>query len=163
LFPHLNVLQNVTLGPIRAQGKSPQHAIAAARTLIQKVGLSDKIDAFPNQLSGGQQQRVAIARALALSPEIMLFDEPTSALDPELVEDVLVVIRQLVQDGMTKAIVTHEMEFAHDVGDRIVFMDEGRIVEQGPPSIIFSRPRNPRTQSFLKKVLRRNPRTEVSQ
>jgi ABC-type polar amino acid transport system ATPase subunit len=163
LFPHLNVLQNVTLGPIRAQGKSPQQAIAAARTLIQKVGLSDKIDAFPNQLSGGQQQRVAIARALALSPEIMLFDEPTSALDPELVEDVLVVIRQLVQDGMTKAIVTHEMEFAHDVGDRIVFMDEGRIVEQGPPSIIFSRPRNPRTQSFLKKVLRRNPRTEVSQ
>lgn len=141
LFPHLNVLQNVTLGPIRAQDKSPQQAIAAARTLIQKVGLSDKIDAFPNQLSGGQQQRVAIARALALSPEIMLFDEPTSALDPELVEDVLVVIRQLVQDGMTKAIVTHEMEFAHDVGDRIVFMDEGRIVEQGPPSIIFSRPR----------------------
>jgi ABC-type polar amino acid transport system ATPase subunit len=163
LFPHLNVLQNVTLGPIRAQGKLPQDAIAIATALIQRVGLSDKINTFPNQLSGGQQQRVAIARALALSPEIMLFDEPTSALDPELVEDVLGVIRQLVRDGMTKAIVTHEMEFAHDVGDRIVFMDEGRIVEQGPPSIMFSTPRNPRTQSFLRKVLRRKSSSEGSQ
>jgi polar amino acid transport system ATP-binding protein len=156
LFPHLNVLENVTIGPIRAQGRTPQDAAAAARALIQRVGLSDKIHAFPNQLSGGQQQRVAIARALALSPEIMLFDEPTSALDPELVEDVLVVIKQLVRDGMTKAIVTHEMDFARDVGNRIVFMDEGRIVEEGTPSVIFSTPRNARTQTFLKKVLRRN-------
>ena len=163
LFPHLNVLENVTIGPIRAQGRTRQEAAATARALLHKVGLSDKIDAFPNQLSGGQQQRVAIARALALSPEIMLFDEPTSALDPELVEDVLLVIRQLVRDGMTKAIVTHEMEFARDVGHRIVFMDEGRIVEQGVPSVIFSNPRNPRTQAFLKKVLRRKLSSKESQ
>jgi ABC-type polar amino acid transport system ATPase subunit len=156
LFPHLSVLDNVTIGPIQAQGMLPAEASAKARALIDQVGLSDKLDAYPNQLSGGQQQRVAIARALALSPQVMLFDEPTSALDPELIEDVLMVIKRLVQDGMTKAIVTHEMDFASEVGDRIIVMDEGQIVEEGPPSVIFSKPSNPRTQSFLKKVLRRN-------
>jgi ABC-type polar amino acid transport system ATPase subunit len=156
LFPHLSVLDNVTIGPIQAQGKLPAEASTRARALIEQVGLSDKLDAYPNHLSGGQQQRVAIARALALSPQIMLFDEPTSALDPELIEDVLVVIKRLVQDGMTKAIVTHEMDFASEVGDRIIVMDEGQIVEEGPPSVIFSKPSNPRTQSFLWKVLRRN-------
>jgi polar amino acid transport system ATP-binding protein len=134
----------------------PAEASAKARALIDQVGLSDKLDAYPNQLSGGQQQRVAIARALALSPQVMLFDEPTSALDPELIEDVLMVIKRLVQDGMTKAIVTHEMDFASEVGDRIIVMDDGQIVEEGPPSVIFSKPSNPRTQSFLRKVLRRN-------
>jgi len=121
-----------------------------------RVGLADKLDAYPNELSGGQQQRVAIARALALSPQIMLFDEPTSALDPELVDDVLAVIKQLVRDGMTKIIVTHEMDFAREVGDRIIFIDNGRIVEEGPPSVIFTNPRNPRTQDFLRKILRRS-------
>ena len=155
LFPHLTVLENVTLGPIQAQGR-PQHAAEAAATaFLDRVGLSDKIKAYPNQLSGGQQQRVAIARALALSPEIMLFDEPTSALDPELVEEVLLVIRELSRDGMTKVVVTHEMDFARDVGNRIVVMDEGRIIEQGHPDEIFSKPSHPRTQLFLRKLLRR--------
>jgi arginine/lysine/histidine transport system ATP-binding protein len=156
LFPHLSVKENVMLGPLRAQGKPARDVAPRAEELIRRVGLADKLDAYPNVLSGGQQQRVAIARALALSPQVMLFDEPTSALDPELVEDVLAVIKQLVLDGMTKIIVTHEMDFAREVGDRIVFIDGGRIVEQGPPSVIFSNPRNPRTQEFLKKVLRRN-------
>lgn len=156
LFPHLTVRQNVMLGPVRGQGKSPKEAAPRAEELIRRVGLADKLDAYPNVLSGGQQQRVAIARALALSPQVMLFDEPTSALDPELVEDVLAVIKKLVLDGMTKIIVTHEMDFAREVGDRIVFIDGGRIIEQGPPSVIFSNPRNQRTKEFLKKVLRRN-------
>jgi ABC-type polar amino acid transport system ATPase subunit len=127
--------------------------------LISRVGLADNIGAWPNQLSGGQQQRVAIARALALSPKVMLFDEPTSALDPELVEEVLNVIKELAQEGMTMAIVTHEMGFAREVADRVVFMDEGRIVEEGSPSTIFSHPASARTQTFLRKVLRRNLET----
>jgi ABC-type polar amino acid transport system ATPase subunit len=155
LFPHLTVLENVTIGPMRAQRRLAGETEAAARALLDRVGLSDKIAAYPNQLSGGQQQRVAIARALALNPEIMLFDEPTSALDPELVEEVLLVIRELSRDGMTKLIVTHEMDFARDVGHRIVMMDEGSIIEQGPPAHIFSKPSHPRTRLFLKKVLRR--------
>jgi len=156
LFPHLNVRENVMLGPVRAQGKLPRDVAPRAEELIMRVGLADKLDAYPNELSGGQQQRVAIARALALSPQIMLFDEPTSALDPELVDDVLAVIKQLVRDGMTKIIVTHEMDFAREVGDRIIFIDNGRIVEEGPPSVIFTNPRNPRTQDFLRKILRRS-------
>lgn len=155
LFPHLTVLQNVTIGPVRAQGRTKEEAEETARALMARVGLSDKIDAFPNQLSGGQQQRVAIARALALSPKVMLFDEPTSALDPELVEEVLLVIAELKRDGMTKIIVTHEMEFAREVGDRILVFDEGRILEQGPPERIFNNPSHPRTRQFLRKVLRR--------
>jgi ABC-type polar amino acid transport system ATPase subunit len=156
LFPHLTVLENVTIGPIRAQHLQPSEAEEAAKALLDRVGLSDKLHAYPNQLSGGQQQRTAIARALALRPEIMLFDEPTSALDPELVEEVLAVIKQLVKDGMTKIIVTHEMDFAKEVGDRIIVMDSGRIIEQGTPSKIFSNPINPRTQLFLKKLLRQS-------
>jgi ABC-type polar amino acid transport system ATPase subunit len=155
LFPHLTVLDNVTVGPRRAQGKPQAEAESTARCLLARVGLSDKISTYPSELSGGQQQRVAIARALALSPEILLFDEPTSALDPELVEEVLLVIRELKLDGITKVIVTHEMDFARDVADRIVVMDAGRIIEQGPPEKIFTAPANQRTQQFLKKVLRR--------
>jgi ABC-type polar amino acid transport system ATPase subunit len=155
LFPHLTVLDNVTIGPIRAQNRNPSEADKSAKALLTRVGLSDKLDAYPNQLSGGQQQRTAIARALALRPDIMLFDEPTSALDPELVEEVLAVIKQLVRDGMTKIIVTHEMDFARDVGNRIIMMDEGRIIEAGEPSTIFSAPSHPRTLLFLKKLLRR--------
>ncbi len=155
LFPHLTVLGNVTLGPVRALGRTRQEADDAARILLERVGLTDKLAAYPNQLSGGQQQRVAIARALALSPEVMLFDEPTSALDPELVEEVLAVIAELKRDGMTMIIVTHEMDFAREVAGRIVVMDGGRIIEEGPPARIFSAPANPRTQQFLGKVLRR--------
>jgi ABC-type polar amino acid transport system ATPase subunit len=156
LFPHLTVLQNVTIGPLRAQHRNLSEVESAARTLLVRVGLSDKLHAFPNQLSGGQQQRTAIARALALRPEIMLFDEPTSALDPELVEEVLAVMKQLAEDGMTKIIVTHEMDFAKDVGHRIIVMDAGRIIEQGKPSMIFSTPSHPRTQLFLKKLPRQS-------
>jgi ABC-type polar amino acid transport system ATPase subunit len=156
LFPHLTVLENVTIGPLKAQNRQPSEVQQTAKALLLRVGLYDKFDAFPSQLSGGQQQRTAIARALALSPEIMLFDEPTSALDPELVEEVLAVMKQLTEDGMTKIIVTHEMEFAREVGNRIVVMDGGRIIEQGSPSVIFSTPENPRTQLFLKKILRQS-------
>jgi ABC-type polar amino acid transport system ATPase subunit len=155
LFPHLTVVENVTLGPMRAQGRTQAEAEETARALLARVGLSDKVTAYPNQLSGGQQQRVAIARALALSPEVMLFDEPTSALDPELVEEVLLVIAELKRDGMTKIIVTHEMEFAREVGDRVLVFDGGRVLEQGPPERIFSNPGHPRTRQFLRKVLRR--------
>jgi ABC-type polar amino acid transport system ATPase subunit len=155
LFPHLRVLENVTIGPIRAQCTPPAKAEERARQLLSRVGLADKIDAYPAQLSGGQQQRVAIARALALSPIVMLFDEPTSALDPELVDEVLTVIRELRRDGMTKLIVTHEMEFARDVADEVIVIDAGRVIEQGPPEQIFGAPCNPRTQQFLRKVLRR--------
>jgi ABC-type polar amino acid transport system ATPase subunit len=155
LFPHMTVLENVTIGPVRARGRPRSEVEPAALALIERVGLSDKVHAYPNQLSGGQQQRVAIARALALTPEVMLFDEPTSALDPELVEEVLLVIAELKRDGMTKIIVTHEMEFAREVGDRIVVFDNGRILEQGPPERVFSNPTNPRTRQFLRKLLRR--------
>jgi ABC-type polar amino acid transport system ATPase subunit len=155
LFPHLSVLENVTIGPRRAQGKSRSEADRSAHTLIARVGLTDKLNAYASELSGGQQQRVAIARALALSPEILLFDEPTSALDPELVDEVLAVIRELKRDGITKIIVTHEMDFARDVADRVVVMDAGRIVEQARPATIFTSPASPRTRQFLRKVLRR--------
>jgi len=159
LFPHLTVLDNVMLGPVRGQQRPRAEVEQRSRELISRVGLEDKTNAWPNQLSGGQQQRVAIARALALSPKVMLFDEPTSALDPELVEDVLNVIKELAGDGMTMAIVTHEMGFAREVADRVAFMDEGRIVEEGRPSEIFSYPASSRTQTFLRKVLRRNLQT----
>ena len=155
LFPHLRVLENVTIGPIRAQHMPQAKAEERARQLLSRVGLADKINAYPAQLSGGQQQRVAIARALALSPIVMLFDEPTSALDPELVDEVLAVIRELRRDGMAKLIVTHEMEFARDVADEVVVIDAGRVIERGPPEQIFGAPCNPRTQQFLRKVLRR--------
>ena len=155
LFPHLCVLDNVTLGPIRVLRRSASEAEAAAMALLGRVGLTDKVAAFPNQLSGGQQQRVAIARALALAPDIMLFDEPTSALDPELVQEVLSVIAELKRDGMTMIIVTHEMEFAREVADRVVVMDGGRIIEEGAPVRIFHNPVSDRTRQFLSKVLRR--------
>ncbi|MFO1056925.1 MAG: amino acid ABC transporter ATP-binding protein [Dongiaceae bacterium] len=155
LFPHLSVLDNVMLGPLRVRGAERAKADATARALLRRVGLADKLAAYPSQLSGGQQQRVAIARALAMQPAIMLFDEPTSALDPELVGEVLAVIRELARDGMTKIIVTHEMAFAREVGDRIVVMDEGRILEEGPPATIFAAPSHPRTRAFLGKILQR--------
>jgi ABC-type polar amino acid transport system ATPase subunit len=155
LFPHLTVLDNVTLGPIRVLKRSRSEAEAAALALLERVGLTDKVAAYPNQLSGGQQQRVAIARALALTPDIMLFDEPTSALDPELVQEVLSVIAELKRDGMTMMVVTHEMEFAREVADRVIVMDGGRIIEEGPPARIFYNPVSPRTRQFLSKVLRR--------
>ena len=153
LFPHKTVLENITLAPINVKGKSKEEAENTARELLKRVGLSDKADAYPNSLSGGQQQRVAIARALAMHPDIMLFDEPTSALDPEMVGEVLAVIRQLTETGMTKLIVTHEMGFAREVSDRVFFMDQGYIMEQGTPDQIFNHPQEARTKDFLAKVL----------
>ena len=153
LFPHMTVLDNITLGPTKVRGESLEEARATARVLLGKVGIAEKEHAYPSELSGGQQQRVAIARALAMKPTAMLFDEATSALDPEMIGEVLDVIRTLAQEGMTMVIVTHEMGFAHEVGDRIIFMDEGVIVEQGPPEDVLGRPQNPRTQAFLSKVL----------
>jgi polar amino acid transport system ATP-binding protein len=153
LFPHRTVLENIVLAPVHVRGLSRAAAALRAAALLAKVGLSDKIDAYPNQLSGGQQQRVAIARALAMEPQILLFDEPTSALDPEMVGEVLAVMRALADDGMTMVVVTHEMGFAREVGDRVLFLDEGRIVEEGPPSALFESPREERTQQFLSKVL----------
>jgi polar amino acid transport system ATP-binding protein len=153
LFPHLTALQNITLAPIRVKGIPREQAEASGRELLAKVGLADKADAYPGRLSGGQQQRVAIARALAMDPKLMLFDEATSALDPELVGEVLGVMRQLADDGMTMVVVTHEMGFAREVADRVVLMDGGVIVEQGPPQDIFANPREERTKSFLRKVL----------
>ena len=153
LFPHLTVLKNITMAPIQCKKLSKADAIAKAHNLLNSVGLSEKWDAYPASLSGGQQQRVAIARALAMEPELMLFDEPTSALDPEMVGDVLNVMRELAREGMTMIIVTHEMGFAREAADRVVFIDGGLIVEQGPPSQLFSSPQNPRTISFLNKVL----------
>jgi ABC-type polar amino acid transport system ATPase subunit len=154
LFPHLSALENVCAGPRAAQrGRKHTEALRGrALALLDRVGLADKADALPRALSGGQQQRIAIARALAMEPDVMLFDEVTSALDPELVGDVLNVMRELAQGGMTMVVVTHEMRFARDVGDRIVFMDEGRVVEQGPPSLI-DHPENERTKLFLSRVL----------
>jgi polar amino acid transport system ATP-binding protein len=153
LFPHLTVLENLIEAPIRVLGINKNEAVTLAKSLLERVGLSEKIDNYPRQLSGGQQQRVAIARALAMRPKMMLFDEATSALDPELVGEVLKVMKDLAQEGMTMAVVTHEMGFAKDVADRVIFMDEGRIIEQGTPAQIFSAPKEARTISFLRKVL----------
>ena len=153
LYPHMTALQNIALAPVIVRGQSRAEAERAARALLARVGMPEKADAFPSQLSGGQQQRVAIARALAMQPRIMLFDEPTSALDPEMITEVLDVMVGLAREGMTMVVVTHEMGFARKVADRVVFMDEGRIVEEGPPEAFFARPANPRTQAFLGKIL----------
>ncbi|MBP1130734.1 polar amino acid transport system ATP-binding protein [Serratia sp. PL17] len=153
LFPHMTVLENIIMAPMGVKKLSRADAILRAEALLRKVGLLDKIDAYPNSLSGGQQQRVAIARALAMEPKIMLFDEPTSALDPELVGEVLAVMKSLAHEGMTMVVVTHEMGFAREVADRVLFIDQGIIQEEGTPQQIFSHPANPRTQAFLSKVL----------
>lgn len=153
LFPHLTVKENITLAPLELGRYSKAEADEVALNLLDQVGLNDKPEAYPKSLSGGQKQRVAIARALAMSPDIMLFDEPTSALDPEMVGDVLEVMKQLAADGMTMVVVTHEMGFAREVGDRVVFMDGGYIVEEGQPDELFDRPQEERTQDFLNKVL----------
>lgn len=153
LFPHKTVLENIMLAPMKVRNQSAEQARAKALELLAKVGLSDKADAKPSSLSGGQSQRVAIARALAMEPKVMLFDEPTSALDPEMVGEVLAVMKQLAQEGMTMIVVTHEMGFAREVGDRIVFMEQGRIVEIGEPKQIFEAPQQERTKAFLSKVL----------
>ncbi|HUZ87250.1 MAG TPA: amino acid ABC transporter ATP-binding protein [Candidatus Baltobacterales bacterium] len=153
LFPHMTALENVVEAPVRVKKEGRASAAARARALLERVGLTEKVDAYPNQLSGGQQQRVAIARALAMQPKLMLFDEPTSALDPELVGEVLDVMRGLAQDGMTMIVVTHEMGFAREVGDNLVFMDSGIIVEQGAPRDVLANPQHERTRSFLSKVL----------
>ena len=153
LFPHKTVLENLTISPILVKKTDKAAAKAKAMELLERVGLADRADAYPSQLSGGQKQRVAIVRALAMEPDVMLFDEPTSALDPEMVGEVLDVMKQLARDGMTMAVVTHEMGFAREVGNRVVFMDEGRIVEQGTPEEIFRRPQSARLQDFLSKVL----------
>jgi polar amino acid transport system ATP-binding protein len=153
LFPHKTVLENITLAPTKVRGLSAAAAEERARTLLTKVGLSDKIHAYPNQLSGGQQQRVAIGRALAMQPSIMLFDEPTSALDPEMVGEVLTVMQTLAEEGMTMVVVTHEIGFARQVADRVLFLDEGRLVEQGSPAELIDHPREERTRQFLSKVL----------
>ncbi|WP_406503662.1 amino acid ABC transporter ATP-binding protein [Streptomyces sp. NBC_01602] len=153
LFPHLNVLDNLTIAQRRVLGRGREEAGRIARENLAKVGLADREDSFPSQLSGGQQQRVAIARALSMGPGLMLFDEPTSALDPELVGDVLGVMRTLADEGMTMLVVTHEMGFARDVADRVVFMDGGRVVEEGAPDDVLARPEHPRTKAFLARVL----------
>ena len=153
LFPHLTVQKNLTLAPVKLGVKSQEEADETALALLSRVGLRDKADAYPRQLSGGQQQRVGIARALAMNPEIMLFDEPTSALDPEMVGEVLDVMKQLAEDGMTMVVVTHEMGFAREVASRVLFMDNGLIIEQNAPDQIFSNPREQRTRDFLSKVL----------
>ena len=153
LFPHMTVLKNLTLGPVQLLGKKQAEADRKAMQLLERVGLADRADAFPNQLSGGQKQRIAIVRALCMEPDVMLFDEPTSALDPEMVGEVLDVMKELAHEGMTMAVVTHEMGFAREVADRVLFMDEGVIVEQGTPEQIFANPKSERLQSFLAKVL----------
>ena len=153
LFPHMTVLRNLTLGPIKLLKQSKEEAEANAMKLLERVGLADRADAYPSQLSGGQKQRIAIVRALAMNPDVMLFDEPTSALDPEMVGEVLEVMKQLAKDGMTMVVVTHEMGFAREVGTNIVFVDEGVIVEQGAPAEFFENPKSPRLKEFLSKVL----------
>ncbi|MEN0649973.1 amino acid ABC transporter ATP-binding protein [Caldifermentibacillus hisashii] len=153
LFPHLTVLENITLAPVELKKATKEEAKEAALKLLERVGLKDKAEVKPDQLSGGQKQRVAIARALAMKPDIMLFDEPTSALDPEMVGEVLAVMKQLAEEGMTMVIVTHEMGFAREVADRVIFMDGGYIIEQGTPEEIFGNPQNERTKDFLNKVL----------
>ena len=152
LFPHMTVLQNLTMAPMLVRGITQTEAEVVADKLLQRIGLSDKRDVYPQSLSGGQKQRVAIARALAMEPDLMLFDEPTSALDPEMVKEVLMVIKDLVADGMTMVIVTHEMNFAKDVADRIIFMDDGQIIEEGPPVDVMDNPREDRTRQFLNVV-----------
>jgi glutamine transport system ATP-binding protein len=153
LFPHKSVIENIMLAPLKVRKVSREDARVRALALLEKVGLRDKADSYPRQLSGGQQQRVAIARALAMEPKVMLFDEPTSALDPELVGEVLGVMKQLALEGMTMVVVTHEMGFAREVADRVMFMDEGVIVEEGEPERIFTEPQSERTKAFLDKVL----------
>ena len=153
LFPNMTVLKNMTIGPRKLLGKSKEEAEQTARALLERVGLADRADSYPSQLSGGQKQRVAIVRALCMEPDVMLFDEPTSALDPEMVGEVLDVMKELARDGMTMAVVTHEMGFAREVGSRVVFMDGGVIVEEGTPEAIFDHPQSERLQSFLAKVL----------
>ena len=153
LFPHKSVLENITLAPVKVKKADPKTAAEEAVELLKKVGLADKKDSYPDELSGGQKQRVAIARALAMKPEVMLFDEPTSALDPEMVGEVLEVMKELAEGGMTMVIVTHEMGFAREAADRVFFMDQGYVMEQGTPDQIFGNPQNERTKSFLSKVL----------
>lgn len=153
LFPHLSVKRNITLAPVRLKLMSQSDADKKAIQLLERVGLPDKADAYPGQLSGGQQQRIAIARALAMNPDVMLFDEPTSALDPEMVGEVLEIMKELAQEGMTMVVVTHEMGFAREVGTRVLFMDDGNVVEQNEPHAFFENPQNPRLKDFLSKVL----------
>ena len=153
LFPHKTVLQNITLAPVTLKKKTPAEAEAQARALLERIGLAGKAGEYPNMLSGGQKQRIAIVRALAMNPEVMLFDEPTSALDPEMVGEVLDLMRDLAKEGMTMAVVTHEMGFAREVADRVVFMADGKILEEGTPSDIFDHPQDSRLQDFLSKVL----------
>jgi polar amino acid transport system ATP-binding protein len=153
LFPHMTVLKNMTVGPMKLLGKTKEEAEAKAMELLEKVGLSDRANAYPSQLSGGQKQRIAIVRALCMDPEVMLFDEPTSALDPEMVGEVLEVMNKLAADGMTMVVVTHEMGFAREVGTSVLFIDEGIIIEQAEPNEFFSNPKNPRLKDFLSKVL----------
>ena len=153
LFPNMTVLKNMTCAPVTLRKKSKEAAEAQAKQLLERVGLSDRAGAYPNQLSGGQKQRIAIVRALCMEPDVMLFDEPTSALDPEMVGEVLDVMKQLAREGMTMVVVTHEMGFAREVGDRVIFMDSGKIIEQGTPEQIFDHPQNPRLQEFLGKIL----------
>ena len=153
LFPHMTILDNLTLAPIRVKGVSKSEAEEKARELLERVGLGDRADAYPIQLSGGQKQRVAIVRALAMEPDVMLFDEPTSALDPEMVGEVLDVMKSLARAGMTMVVVTHEMGFAREVGNRVLFMADGKLLEEGTPGEIFNSPQNPRLQDFLSKVL----------
>ena len=153
LFPHMTILRNMTLAPMKILKKTKAEAEAKAMELLKRVGLAERANAYPSQLSGGQKQRIAIVRALCMEPQVMLFDEPTSALDPEMVGEVLDVMKQLAQEGMTMVVVTHEMGFAREVADRVLFMDEGVIVEEGTPEQIFSNPQNPRTKDFLNKVL----------
>lgn len=153
LFPHMTILENITLSPIKVKGLSKDEANNIAMSLLKRIGLEEKAHTYPNQLSGGQKQRIAIIRALAMSPIVMLFDEPTSALDPEMVGEVLELMKELAHEGMTMVVVTHEMGFAKEVGSRVIFMDEGKMVEQGKPEEFFSNPKNPRTQEFLRKIL----------
>ena len=153
LFPHMTILQNMTIAPIKVKGLEQAVAEAKAMELLNRVGLADRADAYPIQLSGGQKQRVAIVRALAMEPDVMLFDEPTSALDPEMVGEVLDVMKELARDGMTMVVVTHEMGFAREVGNRVLFMADGKLLEEGSPEEIFGNPQNPRLQDFLSKVL----------
>ena len=153
LFPHMTILKNMTIAPMKLLGKTKQEAENDAFELLKKVGLADRANSYPSQLSGGQKQRVAIVRALAMNPDVMLFDEPTSALDPEMVGEVLSVMKELAASGMTMAVVTHEMGFAREVADRVMFIDEGIIMEQGTPDEVFEHPKSPRLQDFLSKVL----------